>query len=162
MEKIVKRRKNYIMLAILIFAFLVMIMAGDLLMFVFENQVNANINTLDDSFRSLETIFKISGHQAVYPVTSAGRILALIILFLSIILLVMFAAQVFAILNSLNWKKAAKKISQEIDEEQEEVLEELEETQEMESEILRKQKQILQHEQNIMEKLDRLQEEKKD
>lgn len=161
MDSLLKRRKGYIMLAVCLMCFVFLLLAGDFLLFTVENQVNDRINSLDDSFRAIETIYKVSGHNSVYPVTVTGRIICWLILIISIVILVVFAAQIFAIFNTINFKREVKKIRKEIDEDQLEVLTEMEETQQLDKKIMRQQQDILEYEEDIMKKLDDLRKQKK-
>jgi hypothetical protein len=156
MIKHYKRRRAIILLTIFFFAFIVLLLIGNLVMYLTEASVNPMINNLNDSFRSIETIYKISGDQAVYPVTFPGRITAFSILLLSGVIGIAFAAQVFALLNSLTLGKFFRRIKKDIDQDQKQVLDEFEETQDLEQDILKTQEEILSKEEDIMKKLDEL------
>ena len=151
-DKILKKRKGYLAILVIIMVFVFLIISADFLIYFSEYKINPQIETLDDSFRAIETVFSLKGDQGVYPMTTIGRVTTLFVFIFSIILLIIFAAQVFTLLNHSNFKKWGKKINKE----QDELMDEIEETQELEQDVLSKQKQILEYEKDILKRLDEL------
>ncbi|PIR94648.1 hypothetical protein COT97_00100 [Candidatus Falkowbacteria bacterium CG10_big_fil_rev_8_21_14_0_10_39_11] len=162
MEPKYQRRKHILFLAILVFAFVFSIVIFDMLLYIAELNTNPAVHSLNDSFRMIESTYNlVSEEVAVYPITSAGRILSLSLIAVSVIILIVFAAQVFALLQIFHSRPLFRRLEKDIDQDEKELLSEFEESQVMEQEILDKQQQIINYEEDIIAKLDRLRDEKK-
>jgi hypothetical protein len=148
-ELILKRRKSILLSMVVVFGFIILMMISNLIIFLFEHNYNNNINNVNDSFKVLESIFHLSGNDGVYPATIGGRIMSFIVLGGFLALFVVFVIQIFNIFVSFG-NPQDKKV----------IVEEINENQELEEEILKKQDEILEYEQTIMEKLDKLREDK--
>lgn len=147
-----------LMVTILLFAFLLMI--GNLLIYAFETGVNEAIKTPGDAFRAIESVFHFSGLNAVTPITLGGRITLFVFFLLAIILGIVFAAQVFGLVQTITFRPWFKKIDKKLATEEIDLQEGLDENQELEKEILNQQTKILSYEENILDKLDKLRKEK--
>ncbi len=159
-EKLLVRRRGYILLAILIFAFIMWLAIADMLFYIFEYRTNPQITSLNDAWRGIESIYFMGGAAGLYPVTMAGRILCFLTLILSFIFLALFIARIISMISTVQYRKLEKDITRKIDREEDDLLMEIEQSEEMENEILNKQDTILAKEESILEKLDRLRDER--
>ena len=155
-----RRRRGFLMAVIFVFVFVVVIMMSNISFYAFEHNYNSKINNINDGFKAVESVFQLSGGQGVYPVTIGGRITSLVTLLMSIVLLILFASQVFKVVTSFNLKDHFTKIEKDIKNEEDDIMEEFAESQKLEADILKKQDEILHYEENIMRKLDKLREDK--
>jgi hypothetical protein len=162
MDPKTKQRRAIIMLVALVAVFGFVIFVGSIIMFLFELNSNPEINDINDSFRSMETVFHLAGQEAIYPVTVAGRILSIMVLVISVALLVGFAAQVFRWLNLRGAKTELNELKEEMDEDKKELIREIDENEDIGQKIIEQQEQILHNEQSIIAKLDKLRQEKHD
>jgi hypothetical protein len=151
-----KRRQGLLVLGIVIFLFVFMLVISDFLIYIFEYRVNPQITSLNDAFRAVGSIYSLFGERAINPLSIGGQITALATLIISILMLVVFAAQLVAIVTAGRIKKDFRRLEKDLDREEDDLLGELEVTENLEAEILSKQDKILSHEESILSKLDKI------
>lgn len=61
--------------------FLIIILAGGFSLFLVENNVNININSLDDAFWYVIVTMTTVGYGDIAPQTEIGRVIGIIIIF---------------------------------------------------------------------------------
>ncbi|HCC22761.1 TPA: hypothetical protein DF272_01120 [Candidatus Falkowbacteria bacterium] len=154
MEPNFDRRRKLLFLTIIVFIFFLSLLIFDILIYIVELGANPSIRAVSDTFRLIETTFRLVGEeQAIYPVTSIGHGLSMGLLGFTAILLIVFGAQVFSLMQTFTLRRQPRSDEQVISAGS--VINPAVNL-ERETERLNQQPSSIEYEENIMEKLDRL------